>query len=235
MEFVLITGVTSSIGESIALDLSNKFSIVLSGRSSENLINLKNRLKGDNHLIWECDLIENNITSSLENFLKNHKIKLSHFLHLGGEFSISPIRLQTKSNIFNSFQINVFSAIEIISVLSKLEHRKNLKNILFFSSISTKKGYSGYSVYSSAKSSLTGLTKSLAIELKPTKINCLVLGPIQTSRTLSFIQNNIDNINNIIPLGIANSDVLTQWVSFFLQKNNWMTGQEIIIDGGATI
>lgn len=235
METILITGSTSSIGEELAISLSERYRIILSGRDITKLSNLKSKLCGVNHLIWVCDFVNDNISLSLLEFLNKFQIKPTHFLHVGGDFSISPIRLQKKEKTLESFQINVFSAIDIVGALSKKEYKKELKNIVFFSSISALRGKSGYAVYSAAKSSLIGLTKSLAIELYPIKVNCFVLGAIITNATENLLRDKEEMLNSHIPLGLGKSNDLNDWVAFLLEKNNWMTGQELIIDGGATV
>lgn len=235
METVLITGSTSSIGEELAILLSEKYRIILSGRDMTKLSNLKSKLCGVNHLIWVCDFVCDNISVSLFEFLSKFQVKPTHFLHVGGDFSISPIRLQRKEKTLESFQVNVFSAIDIIGALSKKEYRRELKNIVFFSSISASRGKPGYAVYSAAKSSLLGLTKSLAIELNPVRVNCFVLGAIKTKGTENIISAREEILNSHIPLGLGKPNALNDWVLFLLEKNSWMTGQELIIDGGATV
>ena len=235
METILVTGSTSSIGEELAISLSKSYRIILSGRDSSKLSNLKSQLYGENHLIWVCDFVKDNIDMSLLEFLNKFQIKPTHFLHVGGDFSISPIRLQKKEKTIETFHVNVFSAVEIVSVLSKKEFKKELKNIVFFSSISALRGKPGYAVYSAAKSSLIGLTKSLAIELNPIKVNCFVLGAIKTKATENILIDKEEILNSHIPLGLGKPNALNDWTSFLLDKNNWMTGQELIIDGGATV
>jgi NAD(P)-dependent dehydrogenase (short-subunit alcohol dehydrogenase family) len=235
MEYVLLTGSTSSIGKSIAMALSSKYSIILAGRNASELEEIKSNLNGKDHLVWLCDFIKDDVAENLKSFLEINKIQPSHFLHLGGLFSVAAIRLQKKEETLKIFQINVFSAIEIMTVLSKKEYKSNLKNVLFFSSISTIRGKAGYSVYAAAKSALLGLMRSLAIELKPIKVNAIVLGAVKTKATESIINANEEQINNSIPLGIANHEILNHWMLFLLEGKTWMTGQEIIIDGGATI
>ena len=235
MEYVLLTGIISSIGSAIAISLSEKFGVILVGRNIEEMYFIKSKLKGDCHFIWECDFLKDNVAESLKNFLQLNHVKPSHFLHLGGLFSLSTIRLQKKENTLQSFQINIFSAIEIISVLSKKDYRSNMKNILFFSSISSIRGKTGYSIYASAKSALHGLMKSLAIELNPVKVNTIILGAVLTKATESVLKDKQDFLNDHIPLGLANDDVLNDWVLFLLTSKTWMTGQEIIIDGGASV
>jgi NAD(P)-dependent dehydrogenase (short-subunit alcohol dehydrogenase family) len=235
MEYVLLTGATSSIGKSIAMTLSDKYSIILSGRNAAEIDEIKSNLHGEGHLVWLCDFLKDDIPASLKLFLDNNNVNVSHFLHLSGLFSLSPIRLQKKEVTLETFQINVFSAIEIMSILSKKKYKLTLKNGLFFSSISSIRGKPGYSVYAAAKSALLGLMRSLAIELKPIKINAIVLGAVKTKATEHILKGKEDFFNNHIPLGLAQENVLNDWVLFLLEGRTWMTGQEIIIDGGATI
>jgi 3-oxoacyl-[acyl-carrier protein] reductase len=112
----------------------------------------------------------------------------------------------------------------------------HLKNILFMSSISAKKGQQGYAVYAASKASLSGFTRSLALELAPTKVNTLLIGAIKTRTTQAIIESKEAELNNSTPLGIGTSNYISNWVFHLLSQDNiWMTGQEVTIDGGATI
>jgi NAD(P)-dependent dehydrogenase (short-subunit alcohol dehydrogenase family) len=235
MEYILLTGSTSSIGKSIAVSLSNKYAIVLAGQNALELKEIQSSLEGEGHLIWLCDFLKDDISESLNSFLNLNKVNPCHFLHLSGLFSVHSIRLQKTEETLKTFQINVFSAIEIMTVLSRKQFKSTLRNVLFFSSISYLKGKPGYSVYAAAKSALIGLMRSLAVELKPIKINAVVLGAVKTKATQFIINDNEEFLNKSIPLGLAEEDVLNHWMHFLLEGKTWMTGQEIIIDGGATI
>jgi|TARA_B110000908_G_C10227687_1_gene438875 NAD(P)-dependent dehydrogenase (short-subunit alcohol dehydrogenase family) len=235
MEYVLLTGVTSSIGESIAISLSEKYIIILGGRNLKEISAIKDKLNGDIHLIWHCDFMEEGVAESLILFLMTNNIQPSHFLHLGGLFKIAPIRLQKIEDTRKVFQVNVFSAIEIMSVLSRKKYKTNLKNVLFFSSLSSIRGKPGYAVYASAKSALFGLMSSLALELKPIKINTIVLGAVKTKATQFILNEKEEYFEEHIPLGLAKKNVLDHWMLFLLEGKTWMTGQKIIIDGGTSV
>ena len=140
-----------------------------------------------------------------------------------------------KEKTIETFHINVFSAVEIVSVLSKKEFKKELKNIVFFSSISALRGKSGYAVYSAAKSSLIGLTKSLAVELNPIKVNCFVLGAIITKATENILSDKEEILNSHIPLGLGKANALNDWTSFLLDKNNWKSDLKEIPKNGSKI
>ncbi|WP_196891997.1 SDR family NAD(P)-dependent oxidoreductase [Aureivirga marina] len=234
--YILLTGCSSSIGKSVAKKLSEEgFNLILSGRREEELKSFSQSLNNSStHKIWVCDFKTENIKESLESFIKNQEVIIESFIHIGGLFTLKPLRLFKKEDINDIFQVNVFSAIEISSLLSKKKYKSNLKNIIFFSSISSIRGKSGYSVYAAAKASLSGLTKNLAIELKPVKVVNLVLGAIMTEKTKSILNSNYEDINKHIPLGIGEPEEIGEFVSYLLQKSNWITGQDIIIDGGGS-
>lgn len=237
MKWVLVTGVNSSIGFSISKNLVSKYNLIVSVRSiigfEEKLEELK--LVNTNILVWESDFNSNNLKADFQVYLKNQNLKISHFIHVSGYFSISPLRLINTDEMEKSFRVNVLSAIELCSVLAKKENKSELKNIIFISSISTIRGNAGYSLYASSKSALHGLSKSLSIELAPTKVNTIILGPVKTAKTASIMDSKEEFLEDHLPLGLTNEDVLNPWVNFLLENETWMTGQELIIDGGATV
>ena len=235
-EFILITGVKSDLGFSTALELSKKHALLLSGRDATELNILKEKLTNpSNHLTWEIDLLESQVDFKFSSFLDENNIEIKGFIHFAGYFNITPLRLVKEKEIFNFFKINIISAIQISSVLSKKKYRKKLKNIIFISSISAIRGKPGFSVYASAKSALLGLTKNLAIELAPVHVNQLTLGAIYTKKTKNILNPIKEDLDNHIPLKIGFSNQISNWVSFLINnKDKWTTGQEIIIDGGAT-
>lgn len=236
MEWVLITGASSSIGFSIAMQLRNQFNLLLAVRDKELFESkFSQLLEGNvNHLIWEVDFQLDDVANSFQKILELQAIKINHVIHASGYFSILPLRLLKSEAIENSYKINVLSIIGICSVLAKKNCKNSLKNILFISSISVIRGNSGYSLYSSAKSALHGFAKSLCVELKPTKVNTIVLGPVITEKTKALLEPKQEYLNSHLPLGLASAEILNPWVQFLLTQDTWMTGQEIIIDGGAT-
>lgn len=237
MEWVLITGANSSIGFSIAKYLAPSFNLILAVRDEEKFQSKKEELLSlnKNCLVWSCDFEQNNISDSLKVFLQNNNLVIHHFICLSGFFSITPIRLLKPEIVEKSYRLNVQSALEISSLIAQKKYREHIKNILYISSISTIRGNAGYSLYASAKSALHGLAKSLSVEIAPTKVNTIILGPVKTEATQFILKEKEDYLNNHLPLGLASDDVLNHWIEFLLTKDTWMTGQEIIIDGGATV
>ena len=235
LAYTLITGATSDIGAAIAKKIAPSQKLIISGRNFEQLKLLKTQLENSgDHLIWVCDLNGENLNAELSRFLNEKEIAISNFIHAAGLFKIAPVRLYKRPDIDTLFRVNVLSAIELIGLLSKKKYRTHLKSIWLISSISALRGKPGYSVYAAAKSALSGLVKTLALELKPVRVNSLVLGAIKTEATNAILLPKEEELNEHIPLGLGEPETVANWMCFLLTNNNWMTGQEIIIDGGAT-
>ena len=80
------------------------------------------------------------------------------------------------------FNVNVFSAMEIIRPLAQRRVNKGaLRSITFISSISSRMGAKGYSVYAASKGALNAMALSLAVELAPAvRVNSVLPGTIET-------------------------------------------------------
>lgn len=93
--------------------------------------------------------------------------------------------------------------------------------------------------YSTTKAGLIGMTRGLAVELAPFNIlvNCVAPGYVMTELTM---QNNtkeeLEIIRNAIPVGrLAEPEEIAEVVAFLCSdKNSYITGQAIVVDGGFT-
>jgi 3-oxoacyl-[acyl-carrier protein] reductase len=112
------------------------------------------------------------------------------------------------------------------------------KWILNISSIAGLSGFRGLSVYSSTKAALLGLTRSLARELGPTNVivNAVLPGFIITDMSNSIEKPQREEMVRRTPLGRLGevADVIPV-VRFLLSpESRFITGQCLIVDGGAT-
>jgi 3-oxoacyl-[acyl-carrier protein] reductase len=95
-------------------------------------------------------------------------------------------------------------------------------------------------LYTTAKTGLTGLTRALAAELGPKGIlvNSISPGFVLTDLTRqSLSPEEIQAINGQIPCGrMAQPEEIAELAAFLVgPKNTYLTGQNLIIDGGFTI
>ncbi|MDE6886347.1 MAG: SDR family oxidoreductase [Helicobacteraceae bacterium] len=163
---------------------------------------------------------------------------MESFIHCAGAVSFFSIKQFDYKLSKEMFDINFFSACYIIKYLTSKNNKNYLKNIIFISSISAKLGYKAMSIYSSSKASLDSLTRNLAVELSPkVRVNSISLAGIKTKKT-EFLYNDdfIEKIKQNYPLGEGNVEDVANLVEFLCKEDSrWITGQNIILDGGLSI
>ena len=81
--------------------------------------------------------------------------------------------------------------------------------------------------------------RCLAVELAPkTRVNSILPGAVLIEMTQNIFENDEvrSRMEAIYPLGIGEPNDIFQVVDFLLSdKSKWITGQQIIIDGGRSI
>lgn len=147
-----------------------------------------------------------------------------------------PIRNFNKNLYDEIFNINFFSALEIIRVLVNKNNLKFLKNILFISAFYSKFGSKYNSIYASSKGAIDSVVKSLALELAPIRVNSILPGAIRTRMSDHLFDNKIylEEFKKRYLLGEANKLSIPETVMFLLSPNCWITGQNMCVDGGAS-
>ena len=241
MEYTLITGASSGIGEALAISLSKKSNLLLVGRNSEKLE--KVRLKcynSDNHKLFICDLSSERtrLFQQLTALLIRENITIQNMIYSAGITKILPIKNISVMNIDEIFTVNLFSAIEILKTLLKKDNKKSLKNVIFISSLWSIRGEVGNSIYAASKGALNALTFSLAKELAPTiRVNSILPGAVKTPMTEMLLESEIGQRQlKDYPLGLGECSDITDYVEFLLsEKARWITGQLIKIDGGRSV
>ena len=153
---ILIFGATGQIGEKISIYLSNKYDLVLSGRSIKKLNNLKKRIK-KNVFIKVCDLEKEIEIKETINFALKKLGKIDIVINSAGIFNYTNIFDVNHKDLCKEFKVNAFSTLIINKYLSK---KKELKII----TIGSSSGYIGDKntfTYTGAKHALLGIVKSL--------------------------------------------------------------------------
>ncbi len=239
--YILLTGATSGIGKVMAQNLSKSNKLILCGRNPDKLdFTAKECENASEHIKWLIDLSKfEDIADSLSNLLKENNIKIRAFVHCAGFMKLMPLRVQTNDLIKETFSTNIFSASVITQVLVKKKFNdNNLKSIVFISSNISNMGAKAMSVYGASKGALDSLMRCLAIELAPAvRVNSVLPGAIITKMSDDIEKEVIDRMESTYPLGLGNPNDIYNAVEFLLSEENarWITGQQIVVDGGRTI
>ncbi len=110
--------------------------------------------------------------------------------------------------------------------------------IVSISSIASIIGYENLVHYCASKGGINGMTRALALELAPHKINvnAVLPGPIRTPGVGAVDEKTVAAIVSTIPWGRIGEPIdITNAVLFLASgKADFITGQTLVVDGGTT-
>lgn len=244
---IFLSGATSGIGKSILQDfVKKKFTIIICSKTAlqfkkKNLRNIKNV-----HA-FNANFSNLNEVNDLVIKIKKKFKKIDVIINNAGGVEKNKTFLNTNYlDYINIFNLNLFSTIFIIKNLYPLMHSSKVKQIINISSIAAKRpGYFNPG-YAAAKSSLNNFTKYLAnfMAKKQILVNTISPGVIDTKgfrknligvskikkKTVSTI---LRIEKNKIPLKkFGKPEDILRLINFLIFENKWMTGSDILIDGG---
>jgi len=240
--YILLTGASSGIGRNIAIKLSATNNLILNGRDESRLNETRLQCEEpDNHLIWRYDLSDiEGLGNSIKAYICEHDILVKAFIHCAGIFRLLPFRQSIGEVMEQTLRVNMVSAFEIMAALTqKKTNAKALNSAVFISSIASQFGAKGLSAYCASKGALDSLMRALAVELAPdVRVNSILPGGIITEMTEEVFEDPdmMAKFKHDYPLGIGHSDDIANMVEFLIsEKARWITGQQIVIDGGRTV
>lgn len=95
----------------------------------------------------------------------------------------------------------------------------------------------GIGFYNATKAAVIHLTRQLAMELAPSvRVNAVAPGLVKTHFARALWESNEDKIAELMPLGrIGEPEDIAKAVTFLAgDAASWLTGQTLVVDGGAT-
>ena len=239
-KWILITGAGSELAFNILRELNTKYNYILIGKNKKNFDKIKKNLKKLKFITITSDVCDENMHKKIENISKIKKIKIYGAINFVGMHSFKPLKLISYDNFEKIYKNNVYSFINLMKFFAINKNITTQKNsIINISSVSSLRGNKFISLYSSSKAAANNLSKSFAIELsmEGVRVNSILLGHYEKGLgkiTKKFLNNNqLNLLKSQHLLGFGNINTLMGGINFLLEeKNDWITGAEINIDGG---
>lgn len=232
----LVTGASKGIGAACAIALQKQgFKVAIHFRSKPELAEaLQKELPGSE--IFQYDLSEEGACDSL---IKDVVKKMGRIDVLVNNAGISIDQLITFAKP-DDFDRILTTNLKPVFMLSKLASKKMIRNksgsIINITSVVGHTGNGGQSMYTAAKSAITGLTKSMAVDLASFGIraNCIAPGFIATDMTDALPEDVKENILQGIPMKrLGSPEDIGEAVAFLAsEKSGYITGTTLHVNGG---
>ena len=229
---ILVTGGTGSIGSSICSYFNN-----MGCKEIHSTTTNLSKITDDQDFIKFKELNLNNIENT--NLDEIFDIDID-FLVLNAGLNKDNIFLRMSSEDWNSVvNVNLNSSFHLLKHFVKKMVKKRFGRVVFISSVVAFTGNPGQVNYTASKAALSGLTKSLALELSSRNItvNSVAPGFIKSNMTDKLNNDQKNAILDRIPMKrLGDSSEIAKAVGFLCSENaDYITGQTLHVNGGLAL
>lgn len=236
---ILVTGASSGIGRASAIECSKMGAqVVITARNEDRLKETLSDMEGNNHLVIPCDLSDEGSIDILVSSVP----ELQGLLNNAGFTKTLPIQFINSVDFNSVLGTNTVAPILLLQKLLKKKKLKKGSSVVFTSSMAGV-GHSsvGNAMYAASKGALSAFVRCAAKELAPKEIRVNAVCPamvdtgILSSGTISEEQLKEDMKR--YPLGRYGRPEDVAWAIIYLlsDASNWMTGDNMVLDGGVSI
>ena len=214
---ILLIGGSGGIGSAIYNSLMNDFYIEMPSSKELDLSDL----------------------DSIKNHFHNRKAMYDFIIYAAGVNVLKSVDEVSEEDVEWAIKVNFLGLLTLTKF--NLDYWKEIKSggVVAIGSLFSSSAKANRLAYVVSKHGLYGLVKSLSVELASYNImvNLISPGYIDTDLTQKNIsKEKINMIENQIPLKrLGEPKEIARLVSYFVKENTYITGQNIIIDGGISI
>ena len=229
---LLVTGGTGSIGGSICQYFSTNGCEEIYSTTTDI-----SKVKPDQDYINFRELNLNKIENLNLDDILDFDID---YLVLNAGLNKDNIFLRMSSEDWNSvINVNLNSSFHLLKHFTKKMVKKRFGRVVFISSVVAHTGNPGQVNYTASKAAISGMVKSLALELSTRNItvNSVAPGFIQSNMTDKLNDGQKNAILERIPMKkLGNASDIAKAVGFLCSENaDYITGQTLHVNGGLAL
>ena len=235
---ILITGASSGIGRSAAIECSKLgATCILTGRNEQRLQETMSQLAGEGHQYVIADL---STQEGIDTLSVNVPV-LNGVVNNAGIGYTKPIAFIRQDDLDLVFKTNAFAPILVIRSLLKKKKIAKGASLVFTSSLATLTTSIGNSVYGSAKAAVTIFMRYCARELADKQIRSNAVHPGMVETQLihghSITEEELQADMQKYPLKRYGQpeEIAHMMIYLLSDASAWVTGQSFVIDGGMSI
>lgn len=246
---VLIFGGTSGIGFSVAEgSLEYGATVIVSSSTQSKVDNALERLRAaypnGNVSGFTADLSDQAnldivVESSLKKATNDGVDKLDHIVFTSGNFPSKLLTLQDPSLSVEDLQslgiVRLMAPAIIAKYIPKYTNFTAESSLTITGGIRSQRPKSPTGVFSYLAGAIEALARGLAVDLKPFRVNAVVLGAIDTELLGRYPQEMRDREKENTLVKALGQPEDTAEAYLYLMKDKFVTGSLVVTDGGALL
>jgi 3-oxoacyl-[acyl-carrier protein] reductase len=241
MKTAFVTGGSRGIGKSIALDLGNKFHVVVGySVSNEKAEEVSEKIisNGGSSSTVQINISETSSVDEAFSSIEKDYTSVDVLVNNAGITKDNILPRMKEDEWLEVIQTNLTGSFYTSQRAIKLMMKNKWGRIVFISSVVGISGNQGQANYAASKAGLIGLSKSISKEMGSRNITSNVVAPgyIETDMTSFLDEQNKENIIEQLSIKrIGKPEDISNVVSFLCSdESEYITGQVIPVDGGLT-
>ena len=231
---VVILGGSSGIGFAVAEQASTQGAKIVIASSNPERVQKAVEKLGANGQGHALDLSDE---SAVENFF----VKLGAFDHLvftaGDQLSLHDLAATDLQQARGAFELRYWAALAAVKYGSKNIQKGG--SIVLTTGVAGQRPHKGWVVAASVCGTIEALTRALALELAPIRVNAVSPGVVRTNlwqnMTAEERERLYESVGNSLPVGRVGEAHDIAQAYLFLMQEEFSTGQILVIDGGTVL
>jgi NAD(P)-dependent dehydrogenase (short-subunit alcohol dehydrogenase family) len=239
---IVITGASSGIGRACAvLFAARGAGLSLLGRDQDRLQETL-ALTGQphNHTCFNVDLTDHEKVAETVRNIVDGRGPVAGIVNCAGISTTLPVNAMSEEKMEYFLRTNVVGPVNLTRHFLKQSNFSDKGgSVVFISSVMGIAGEKGKTLYSMTKGALVSTVRSMAIELAERRIRVnavspgVVDSPMSKSAVYSRNEEALNKIRALHPLGLGEPvDVANTCLFLISDASKWITGTNIIVDGG---
>ena len=236
---ILVTGASSGIGQGIAIACAEQGAkCILVARNEERLKKTASLCVGGAHLTEIVDVADFDAVKSLVDRIPAVD---GVAMCAGVTDNYTPLKFLSPELIDKVLDVNLKSPIILLATLEKRKKLNRGSSVVVISSMSGFYTSPAHSLYSASKGGVTSFVRAAALDLASKKIRVNTIAPALVKTPLinfdALSEEQLKLAESKYPLKRIGEpdDVAGAAVYLLSDVSSWVTGQQIVLDGGFSI
>jgi NAD(P)-dependent dehydrogenase (short-subunit alcohol dehydrogenase family) len=235
---VLVLGGSSGIGLAVAQQAAAQGAqVVIASSNPDRVQEAARTLNG----AAEARIVDLFSESSIQDFFADFFAELGDIDHLvftaGDTLQLGEIAATNLEQAHRAFDLRYWAALAAVKYGSP--HIRRGGSIVLTTGVAGRRPHKGWALGASVTSAVEGLTRALAVELAPLRVNAVSPGVVRTNLWKNMTEEERDtmyeNVGKNLLVGRVGEVEDIAHAYLYLMQESYSTGQIVVVDGGATL